>query len=85
MSSIEFVKTLFEMGAFAPLYRNDLDVDIAKVHYYVHNKQDVGNYFENLHTLIQCNDGIRSMINKELLTVMINQHRLANHKKHAYR
>ena len=43
MSSLEFVKTLFEMGAFALLYRNDLDVDIAKVHHYVHNKQDVQN------------------------------------------
>ena len=43
MSSLEFVKTLYEMGAFAPLYRNDLDVDIAKVHHYVHNKHDVQN------------------------------------------
>ena len=41
MSSLEFIRTLYEMGAFTPLYRNDLDVDIAKVHHYVHLKQDV--------------------------------------------
>ena len=43
MSSLEFIKTLYEIGAFTPLYRNDLDVDVAKVHHYVHNKQDVQN------------------------------------------
>ena len=44
MSSLEFIKTLYDMGAFTPLYRNDLDVDIAEVHHYVHNKQDVQNF-----------------------------------------
>ena len=43
MSSLEFVKTLFEINAFQPLYRNDLDVDIAGVFHYVHNKQDIQN------------------------------------------
>ena len=55
-SSLEFVKTLFEMGTFTPLYRNDLDVDVAKVHHYVHNKQT----------------DIQNQVFSELLTVMIN-------------
>ena len=41
MSSLEFIKTLYKMEAFALFYRNDLDIYVAKVHHYVHNKQDV--------------------------------------------
>ena len=43
MSSLTFIRTLFEMGAFKPLYRNDPGVDIAKVHHYAHNKEEVTN------------------------------------------
>ena len=43
MSSLEMIKIVYEIGAFTPLYRKDLDVDVTKVHHYVHLKQDVQN------------------------------------------
>ena len=50
MTSLEFVMTLFNMGAFQPLYRNDVDVDIAGVFHYVHNKQDIQSLEFSEHT-----------------------------------
>ena len=41
ISSLELVKNLMDMNAFEPLYRNDLDVDIAGVFHNVRNKQDI--------------------------------------------
>ena len=41
MSSLIFIRKLMEMGAFQQLYRNDVDVDIAGVFHYVHNKKDI--------------------------------------------
>ena len=41
MTSLEFVKQLYDINAFQPLYRNDKDVDISGVFHYVRNKQDI--------------------------------------------
>ena len=41
LSSLEFVKQLYDINAFQPLYRNDRDVDISGVFHYVRSKQDI--------------------------------------------
>lgn len=41
LSSLEFIKHLFDINAFQPLYRNDHDVDISRVFHYVRSKQDI--------------------------------------------
>ena len=67
MSSLEFVRTLFEMKAFIPLNRNDSDVDIAKVHHYVHNKQDID--------CLEYTDAIVELINEKIFKQSEKEHK----------